>query len=86
MGTPFDQKPRAEKAVKESELNELLSMAARLSKKHKVAVSDVLTAQRVLELRRANDLFVENGNVFDEQMGGLGKLIKDLTLAIDGSD
>ena len=50
----------------------------KLSKKHKISTNEVIHAVEVLELRRKNDLYVANGDTFDEQMAGLGNLLQDL--------
>lgn len=58
-------------------------MAVQISKKHKVTVTDVIAAANVLEFRRKNDLAVDNGNIFDEQMAGLGQILKDIDASIE---
>lgn len=58
-------------------------MAVEMSKKHKVTVTDVIAAANVLELRRKNDLDVDNGNIFDEQMAGIGHILNDIDASIE---
>jgi hypothetical protein len=44
----------------------------------------VISASRVLELKRQNELYVNNGDAFDEQIAGIGELLQKLSDAIDG--
>ena len=81
MGTLFDQKPRDDK---KADLDNFLSKVTTLAIKHKVAVSDVIAASAALELKRKNDLYVDDGDAFDEQIGGIGKLLQDLCSAVEG--
>ena len=84
MGTLFDQQPRNHRDVNEAKLDDFLSTVVRLSQEHEIAVSDVIAARRVLELERRNGLYIDNGDAFDEQIGGVGKLLQSLTIALEG--
>src|SRR5271168_4511092 len=70
MSTLFEQPPRRRDEVEISELDEFLTTALELAKKHKIDISDVIAASRVLQLKRAANLYVANGDAFDEQMAG----------------
>jgi hypothetical protein len=83
MGTLFNQEPRNHLHVEASNLDEFLSSAVKLSQKHKIPVSDVISASRVLELSRRNDLYVNNGDAFDEQVAGIGELLQKLSDAVE---
>jgi hypothetical protein len=84
MGTLFDQKPRWWLEVEDKLLESSLSTAIQLAKKYKVSPSDVIALIQALELRRRNNLFIHNGDAWDEQIGGLGEIFQRLTEAVEG--
>ena len=83
MGTLYDQQPRDYRYVSIKDVGGFLEEASELVKKHKVSVSDVIEAHKVLELKRRNDLYVANGDIYDEQMGGIGKEIQKVADSIE---
>jgi hypothetical protein len=83
MGTLFKQEIRSQRYVEESDLDGFLAAAVKLSQKHKIHVADVISAGRVLELKRRNDLYVNNGDAFDEQIAGIGELLQTLSSAVE---
>ena len=80
MGTLTNQAPRNHRKV---QLDEFLTDAVKLAEKHKIAVSDVIAASQALEFRRRNDLYVDDGDAFDEQIGGIGALLQQLCSAVE---
>jgi hypothetical protein len=82
MGTLFDQPERNYRTVESSNLTAFLRDASEVAKKLGVTVPDVIAAAHVLEIRRRNDLYVANGDVFDEQVAGLGHLLQEITSAL----
>ncbi|MEI6328218.1 MAG: hypothetical protein WCP16_03225 [Pseudanabaena sp. ELA645] len=78
MGTLFNQSPRNYREYNENEIQEFLETILKLSQKYKIPTNEVIHAVEVLEIRRKNDLYVANGDIFDEQMAGLGNLLQDL--------
>lgn len=83
MGTLYDQDPRDYRRIDENYIDSFLGMAVKMSKKHKISVAEVISAASALELRRKNDLAVDNGNIFDEQMAGIGHILKDIDASIE---
>ena len=83
MGTLFDQDPRDYRRIDTDYIDAFLGMAVKMSKKHNVTVAEVIAAANVLELRRKNDLAVDNGNIFDEQMAGIGRILTDIDSSIE---
>ena len=55
-----------------------------LARDHDMHQCTVLAAVGVLELRRQNDLYVDNGEVFDEQIGGIGRLLQQIIEVLSG--
>jgi hypothetical protein len=83
LGTLFDQPERQQCVVDQNQIEDFLENAVELSKKHKVSVTDVIAAREVLELKRKNDLYVRNGDVFDEQLAGFGDLLRELISKVE---
>lgn len=83
MGTLFDQDPRDYRRIDEDYIEAFLGMAVKMSKKHKISVAEVIAAADVLELRRKNDLAVDNGNILDEQMAGIGHILNDIDASLE---
>ena len=77
MGTLTDQPPRKHHRIDAEDVTDFIKEAKAIAKNQKVELSDVLEAYRILELKRKNTLYVTNGDIFDEQMAGLGKLIEE---------
>ncbi len=84
MGTLHNQPERDHKLVASGDLDDFLGSAVKLAAKHKIAVSDVIAAKQALESERRNDLYVANGDVFDEQVSGIGLILEGVTSAVEG--
>ncbi len=78
MGTLFSQQPRNSFRVSREELEGFLVTARELAKKFEIDLRDVIAANHVLELERQNDLRYANGDIFDEQMSGLGGILQEI--------
>jgi hypothetical protein len=90
MGTLHNQAPRESRDIDLSIANMFFDEVSELSKKHKMTKQDVIEGLKVLEMRRKNNLYVDNGDTHDEQMSGIGDeiakiahSIKDLAFAIE---
>ncbi len=84
MGTLYDQPNRDYREVEaESDLEIVLKEMIRLSKEHGVSVADVIATANVMELKRRNNLFVDNGNIFDEQIAGIGQTLGSISSALE---
>ena len=83
MVTLFSQQPRNYLDVNADKIEDFLDIVSKLSEKYKIPTNEIIYSFEVLELRRKNDLFVQNGDVFDEQMAGFGELLKDLNEAVE---
>lgn len=83
MGTLFNQPPRDLGFTDLQSLEDDLVKYLDIAKKLKVPLSDVISAARVCEMKRANTLYVDNGDAWDEQLSGLGTILLRLTEAIE---
>ena len=75
MGTLFHQPERPYFDVRSEKLDDFLAEAKILARKHGITVGDVIEAKKALEMERRNDLYVKNGDAFDEQIAGIGELL-----------
>lgn len=82
MGTLFNQPERENKKIQLESVDNFLSASYELATKHKIEVKDVIAAIHALELQRKNDLYVQNANVFDEQLAGFGDILKEIHEAL----
>ena len=80
MGTLFDQQNRNHR---KPDLDGFLRSVSELATQHKISIAEIIAASHVLELRRRNELYVDNGDAFDEQISGIGELLKQLCSAVE---
>lgn len=75
MGTLFEQKPRSSFSVDEKEVKNHISSIKRIATSNNLTFDQVLRVYENLEHKRQNDVFVNNGDIHDEQMSGIGELL-----------
>jgi hypothetical protein len=82
MGTLFDQPER--KWLNDFNIyGELDAIEIIMNKSHlDLTFSDVVSFLTMLELKRRNNLYVHNGDIFDEQMHGIGEILERIENAI----
>lgn len=78
MGTLFEQRERAYIDTDKDDVVLLLTNAIKIAKDLKVDLNQVLTVYHIKELERQNDLSVNNGNIHDEQMAGMGEILQEI--------
>ena len=78
MGTLLKQPPRLRLDVSAEDVEHFLDDVKRISKVKDMPVAEVLTAFQIKELQRQNTLSVNNSDVFDEQMMGIGERLDTL--------
>lgn len=78
MGTLFEQPNREHCFINEDNINDFFTEVKRVSEQFKMSKTDVIQGFKVLELCRRNELYLNNGDAFDEQMTGFGELFKEL--------
>jgi hypothetical protein len=83
MGTLMDQKPRVFLRVCEEDIIRFIENCNEIGRATGSSREQVFEAVRILEMRRKNDLYVNSGDVFDEQMAGFGELVTDLSEKLD---
>lgn len=72
MGILGDQSPRNSFS---QDLTEYVQYLKEVGKKTGLTIDQVMRAAEIMELRRRNDLYREDGDYFDEQIGGLGNIL-----------
>ncbi len=83
MGTLYDQKPRTIRNITRLDEDYFFEEIIELSKKYKMTHQDVINGLKVLELKRRNDLFVDNADIYDEQIAGIGQEFQKISSALD---
>jgi len=78
MGTLFNQEPRSYCKPLEGEAYDLIDEIERVGSETAKSFDQVLDVYKILEQRRKNDLAVQNGDIWDEQMHGFGELLQSL--------
>ena len=79
MGTLKNQEPRKFQMVCENHIISEINSLKNIAKTTQTTYDQVIATCNMLELRRKNDLYVNNGDAFDEQMAGLGKILNEFT-------
>lgn len=77
MGTLFEQPERRRFSVQPDDIRDFIESAKQIAHGSHCSVTEVLAAARILEMRRANDIAVDNGNVVDELAAGFGELLQE---------
>lgn len=83
MGTLMDQSPRKYCTVDKNNIANFINMCCNIAEKEGVDIDVVLESAKILEMGRRNDLYVKNGDAFDEQMAGFGEILKELVGTLD---
>jgi hypothetical protein len=83
MGTLFNQPPRDLRGFESEDVEKFIKEAKLVSKRMNIPLMEVFRAYELLELHKRNLTYVDNGNIFDEQMMGFGELLKDFIQKMD---
>ncbi|MCC6474661.1 MAG: hypothetical protein IT514_13055 [Burkholderiales bacterium] len=76
MATTYEMAGRNRRPVSEEQLDAFLARAVALATRHGVDVATVVQAARVCELRRANDLRADAGDILDDQLADFGEMLR----------
>ncbi|MDZ7817414.1 MAG: hypothetical protein U5K55_01860 [Aliarcobacter sp.] len=82
MGTLYTQELRMTYDLDMEQCNEFFDDVQTLTKSHKMTNQEIIEGLKVLELRRKNDLFVNNGDIYDEQIAGIGKELSKISSSL----
>jgi len=74
MGTLLNQKERDYLQLDEEVINQRIISLKSIASKHKISLENVLKLMSTMEQERANNLYVANGDIKDEQLAGFGEL------------
>jgi len=75
MGTLFEQKPRGSYSALSSEV---LFDVREIMRAEDISFDQALKLLEVAEIRRKNELFIADGDAWDEQAAEFGHIINDL--------
>lgn len=75
MGTLKNQKPRNYNNVTKSDIIFYCEEIKYISKQSGFTINQIIEIIKIKELERKNNLYVNNGDIFDEQMSGLAEIL-----------
>ena len=78
MGTLFDQPVRDHHEIKESVILDNIDMIKRIKEKTNLSIDQIIHLLDIMSRERSNDLYKANGDIFDEQMSGIGHLLQEI--------
>lgn len=81
MGTLFNQPVRSRE--NSYGLEDEITYIQTLAKDYKISFSEVVALMDVLERKRSNNLAVNDGDVHDEQIAGLGEILDRIATALE---
>ncbi|MDD3686863.1 MAG: hypothetical protein PHE56_08870 [Bacteroidales bacterium] len=82
MGTIFHQPERDYNKVTKDQIIKRILEIQNISKETKLNIDQVIKIYEIEQLNRYNDLYVSNGDIFDEQMSGIAFLIQKFAKTI----
>jgi hypothetical protein len=77
MGTLFNQSIRQAHSISQIELERRVDVYESIIKKRDITMSELIELNKALEMERANDLRVNDGDAKDEQLAGFGELMQE---------
>lgn len=77
MGTLINQPPRDYKTIDQHDVINEIKSIEEIADVTGFSVDQVIKVRSILEMKRRNSLYVANGDIFDEQIGGIGQLIEE---------
>ena len=78
MGTLYDQPPRGLKSISLEKVENELKFLIEIADRNEVDLQDVISVANLLEKERATNAYIENGDIHDEQMMGIGEILERL--------
>lgn len=76
MGTLFNQEPRRNHKFSQENFDDYMDLIKYGQSQHKLTIDQSIEVCRLLEMRRANNLSWDNGDIHDEQLMGIGELMQ----------
>lgn len=83
MGTLFEQPPRKMRGIEERDLTIAIDLIKTAASKTNTDIKTVAEIYKAEVLNRYIDCYVDNGNNFDEQMSGIGKILLNISHSIE---
>jgi hypothetical protein len=83
MGTLYDQRPRDDRQIDFDVIESVIDDLQKIAKAKSVDIATVIAIWQLLEASRRNDLYVANGDIWDEQIGGIGEELRRIAEVIE---
>lgn len=84
MGTLFEQNPRENHWVTRGELEDEIISLKKIALNSSITLDQAIAIRTYLETERRNWLYTDNGDAWDEQIGGLGELFASAISHFEG--
>jgi len=78
MGTLTEQPHRKYRVYDDEEVQTFIRQIKNTAKKNDLSVDQTLKVFELLEKERSNTIYVDNGNIWDEQIGGIGEIMQGI--------
>ncbi len=78
MGTLFDQPVRKRYRIEREDLFYEIDTIKEVAKKNNLDIDKVIDIYKVASINRFIDCYVANGDIFDEQMAGIGEILQEI--------
>lgn len=85
MGTLHSQPERKPLRITKDNIYDEIRDIKKISAVTDLSFDQVLSVYELLEIRRKNDLYLHNGDAFDEQISGIGSILEKLATQLDRS-
>ncbi len=86
MGTLHNQEPRNYKFVERRNATDLIDEILDVAEATNVSFDQALRVYELLEQKRKTDCFVDNGDIWDEQISGIGQILEKIATALEKED
>ena len=83
MGTLFNEPPRNYFEIDFKYVKSACEEIQKIAKETKMSVADVIEVYKIKTQNRSIDCYVDNGDIWDEQMAGFGELFKSFNAKLD---
>ena len=83
MGTLHNQPGRNYKRISDEDISQFIEDVQNFVAGSDLSADQVLKCYEIKELQRRNDLFAANGDIWDEQISGIGECLDRISNAIE---
>lgn len=86
MGTLKDQPKRISPYINNIDLQEIFKTCKELGTKNGISIDSAIEIYKTALLEQNNNLYFDNGQRFDEQIAGIGKLLEEIIIILNSKN